>query len=206
MAVEPPQCAVKAEPTALMRGLGILDLSFRENYEAPLLVGNQLVRRGAAEQLRTETSRVRLDGAVVTVLSPRGDPLAEYSTVGTGFVDPGTGTEPGYGAMFATLLPPRVAQAGQVVTVRVSVFGETLGGEEIESNELTYPILVCEGCLVSYPADAQDPASVDRWRCAGEPQGVDQPCLAGQDDPIDCRFCAGASAICEYPDTNPSLR
>jgi hypothetical protein len=190
-----------------MQGLGVLDLAFRQTYQAALLVGNQLVRRGSRDQLRTETSRIRLDGAEVTVSDSAGGTLDEFTTIGTGFVDPASGEEPGYGVMFAPLVNAgRIGASGTattLVSVSVRVFGETLGGEEIESADLTFPIVLCNGCLVAYPASAANPTA-PTYECTATTDAViDPPCFFGQDHAIDCRLCAD-NPICRDPTQNAS--
>jgi len=190
-----PQCSVKADPSSLMLGIGTLDRAFASSYIAPLLVGNQLVRRGAKDQLRTETSRVRLEGAIVSVGTASGATLQEFSTIGTGFVDPGTGDEPGYGFMYATLVPPGVGTAGDVVNVTVRVYGTTLGGEEIESGDISFPVQICQGCLVSY--EYADPVT---GQCIlGNDVPPEHPCVVGQYELVDCRLCAQQYQICLSP-------
>lgn len=198
-----PQCTVTADPAALMLGSGTLDLEFTNTYVAALLVGNQLVRRGSKDLLRTETSRVRLEGAVVTVSTAGGATIRSFSTLGTGFVDPGNGTDPGYGVMFATLIPPQTGNVGEVVNVTVRVYGKTLGGEDIESGDISYPIYICRGCLIDYPRDAADPTASTYLCNASGDATVNKPCRLGQDDRIDCRLCSN-HRMCVDPTLNPS--
>jgi hypothetical protein len=186
-------CTARSQPDATMLAFGRLDLEFGEPYVAALLVGNQLARQGNRDQLRTETSRIALQGSVVSVRNVAGEELTAYTTDGAGFVDPGNGNEPGYGIMFAELLPPGgipaldavTATAPTRVNVAVRVFGETLGGQEIESSELLFPISVCRGCLVSFPTTAVD---ANGFCLRGIPP-EDLPCKAGQDEAVDCRLC-----------------
>jgi hypothetical protein len=187
LAVQAPECAVKADPTSLHLMEGVLDVSLRDQYDAALLVGNQLVRRGDRDQLRTETSRITLEGAEVAVLDQSGNSVGEFSVPGTGFVDPGTSDDPGYGAMSTTLIPPGMGASGSQMVVEVRVFGTTLGGDEIESAKLTYPITVCSGCLVSQPLEATDPATGGCLATTGQDL-PDLPCRVGQDDFVDCRL------------------
>jgi hypothetical protein len=183
---------VKADPSSEILLTGVLDRHFRTTYVAALLVGNQLVQRGSKNQLRTETSRVSIKGAIVNADG------FEFTVNGTGFVDPGSGNEPGYGLAAATLVPPNVgAPGGAPVLVKVRVFGETLGGEEIESSELTFPVSVCDGCLVRYPIEADNPANPG-YDCTSTEGNPEEPCYFGQDDPIDCRLCGG-DPICLAP-------
>jgi hypothetical protein len=113
--------------------------------------------------------------------------------------------------MYAPLIPPQAnPPVNTVVTVFVRVYGRTLGGMEIESNELAFPIAICEGCLVSFPLDADNPAtpeydctSFDIASSVGGgslPSPDDQPCWLGQDAYTDCRYCAGSHPeVCTAP-------
>jgi hypothetical protein len=186
LAVQAPDCVATADPSAPMLLGGVLDIGIAPGtgYMAALLVGNQLVRRGDRDKLRTETARVSLEGAEVTVLTDTGEQIAEYSVPGTGFVDPGSSDEPGYGILSAMILPPNAASSGTVVT-KVRVFGTTLGGDEIESATLTFPIVICSNCLVSNPV------------LPGE-QG-NPPCRPGQDDYVDCAFLPAGHPGCPAP-------
>ncbi len=187
--VQAPGCDAKADPTTTMWGGGMLDVALTHVYWAPLLVGNQLTERGSRDQVRTETSRVTIRGAVVDVMNAKGDTLTSYTTDATGFVDPASGTTPGYGIVWAKIIPSSLnLQANTTVTVKVHVFGDTLGGRSIESTDLTYPISTCQGCLVSFPSNAYDPANPSAG-CTGDPSGATTPCYPGQDVPIDCRLC-----------------
>jgi hypothetical protein len=199
LAIQAPDCVATADPSAAHLLGGVYDISIRGNlgYTAALLVGNQLVRRGDRDQLRTETSRVSLEGAEVTLLTETGSSITEFTVPGTGFVDPGTSDEPGYGVMAAMLIPPGVGSDGTRIVVEVRVFGTTLGGDEIESATLTFPITVCSGCLVTYPVEAIDPITGQCVLIDGQ-DPPDPPCRPGQDDPVDCRLL-GAQA----PSTGP---
>jgi hypothetical protein len=189
IALEPGECEATAQPDSKFLAFGIYDtaLAGPNSYFANLLVGNQLARQGDREKVRTETSRVALRGADVEVKTVDGAVITSFATDGAGFVDPGSGTEPGYGIMAAELLPAGAVSAPNRVNVSVRVVGETLGGVDIRSNELIFPINVCAGCLLSFPADAVDLGTGD---CVGEPPGPDA-CLRGQDQKTDCRHCAG---------------
>jgi hypothetical protein len=197
-------CSFNAEPSAQMQLNGVLDVSFQSGYIAALLVGNQLTRQGDRDKVRTETARITLRGAVVQVVDPgTGDTITEYTTDGTGFADVGSGTEPGYGLMFAELVPPGVGEPGTRINVAVRVFGDTLGGDEIESNELIFPISVCSGCLISYPSEALDlqgRCNVPKPSTASDTEPV---CNPGQDDPVECWDCAGANPACDAVPTGP---
>jgi len=196
-------CSVKADITSETLGEGFLDGSFGVPYTAALLVGNQLVRRGDPDRLKTETSRIRIESADVSVLDASGAVLsradgstAEFNTPATGFIDPGSGSTPGYGLAFVELIDATLAAnlgsaaqgSGVVQQVVASVIlrGRTLGGTEIASGEFQFPIKVCFGCLCDKASccattTCQDPAAM-----------FDKNCHPGFDAVTDCR--QGSSA------------
>ncbi|HEY4119482.1 MAG TPA: hypothetical protein VGM56_16555, partial [Byssovorax sp.] len=97
-------CEATADPNAARRSIGLLDAAFAVEYTCPLLIGNQLVARGDTTTLKTETSRIQVYGADVTILDDggnlitRGDgSVASFTVPTSGEVDPGTSTLPGYG-------------------------------------------------------------------------------------------------------------
>jgi hypothetical protein len=212
LSIDDNECVVEPRPEGPFLFSGTLDLALRTSYAAPLLVGNQLTERGSRNQLRTETSRIRLEGAEVTLEDANGGTIAEFTTLGAGFAHPAQDTAPGYGGFLADLIPAGApVPEGQVVAA-VKVFGTTLGGEELESAVLRFPIEVCTGCLVSYPPAAYDkdlPAGA-AYLCATSPEKASGDnaegvlgCFPGQDRPVSCIHCASFSDICRDPSLNP---
>ena len=67
------------------------------------------------------------------------------------------------------------------VVSRVQVFGETLGGEAVESEAWDFPILGCETT-----ADRRDACL--GCTAAAPNQPLLEPCHIGQDVPPDCRL------------------
>ncbi|MEZ4223143.1 MAG: hypothetical protein R3B13_19525 [Polyangiaceae bacterium] len=198
--LESGQCVATPDPSTTFFSSGVLDLAFRDSYSASLLVGNQLVNRGSKDLLRTETSRIVLRGAEVRLLNDQQALIREFTVPVSGFVDPGTGDEPGYGVTGALLIPSGLAlAAGTRVVADVRVFGDTLGGEEVTSDSLSFPITLCNGCLISYPLDADDPAQPGYQCVSGtDVSSQDSPCRVGQDEAVDCRLC-GNLPICQVP-------
>jgi hypothetical protein len=207
-------CDAKADNTASTLASGVLDVAFTQSYTGFLLVGNQLTQRGSREQLRTETSRVTLRGAEITLTTLDGKALGNYSTVGTGFVNEAEGDVPSYAAMSVNIIPsalgsnPALLEAGTVVA-KIRVFGDTLGNTAVTSSELDFPIRICQGCLVNYPTAAAElgPAGA-AYKCSKSPtesQSTEPlPCLIGQDDGFPCTVCSAALDICYDPTQNPS--
>jgi hypothetical protein len=203
MAIPQDTCTVTADPGSAMLFRGAYDTAFAaaaaSEYNAALLVGNQLVRRGSATTLRTETSRVDFYEAEITLTDSAGAAIANGNFVVpvTGFADPGTGTDPGYGTVSVTLIDATSAQAiapGQEVIANVILRGETLGGVDVETDAWPFPITVCRGCLVYFPPEADDPA-----RPGLDCDVRDEAplyCRLGQDAPVDCRACSGLVQEC----------
>ena len=215
MLLDTTTCVAKPDNTAVMLAEGVMDVAFTSSYTAFVLVGNQLTQRGSREQLRTETSRVSLRGAEVTLTTLDGKELGNYSTVGTGFVDAAAGDVPAYAAMAVNVIPsalgssPSLLSAG-VVLAKIRVFGDTLGNVSVTSSELDFPIRVCKGCLVSYPADAADPSQPvgEPYLCttaASTTQTTEAgPCVVGQDRSFSCTSCSASVSLCRDPSQNPS--
>ena len=224
--LSPPQagatagtCLYSADPNSPALSAGSLDIAFQSSYEASLLVGNQLQARASTEQGRTETNRVSLQGVIVRVTDDQNNPLGvPFTRTATGFIDPSTGGQPAYSVIFATVinhtitdgLLPTVQQKdnGRFKVVRlmayIKTFGTTLGGVHVESNELQFPIDVCYGCLVSFPAGVSDPFFPLQPNCANTGTGAGTqaavpPCILGQDQAVDCRLCSDRPALCRPP-------
>jgi len=217
-APESGECTYPPDESATFYGLGVLDLALTAQYRAGLLIGNQMVPRADPDRPRAETNRVRLTEAEVHVQLADGTEVGSFTVAGNGFIDPGSGTTPGYGVFLSVLVDPKSAAAlqgrleasagvpagscattrlpgvGRIVSV-VKVFGKTLGGKEVESSEFRYPIEVCCGCLVSFPPDANDPVLDQQPNCMAVAEGgstMETPCHVGQDAPVDCRICKSA--------------
>jgi hypothetical protein len=200
-------CIVTPDPSALFLTRGYMDAAFVSRYQASLLVGSQLTARGDRQQLRTETSRLKLEGSEVYATDDLTGSLVFPATTipGSGFIDPASGTDPSYGLLGTILLaiPAALATKQQAggrgsftnVTSHVRAFGHTLGGTYIESGEFLFPISVCYGCLVTFPTDAivTNTATVPpTLSCSGTSAtstSVTAPCYPGQDDVVDCRIC-----------------
>lgn len=205
-------CSPKPDLESPILAKGVMDRAFTGEYRAALLVGNQVTARGARDRLRTETSRIVLKGAEVTLESLEGTQLLKpFSSIGTGFVDASEGTDAGLAILYATLIPSKAAAElpDGTLVAKVRAFGTTLGGEDIESGELAFPIEICTGCLVTYPASARDlTADGGSYQCKVASDDMmaseetDLPCSLGTDVPAPCTVCSGFSSVCRSPDDN----
>jgi hypothetical protein len=208
----PPQssgtagCMYTADPTQPTLSIGTLDVGLASRYVAELLVGNQMTPEGDPTQARTETSRVVISGAVVTITDAAGNQLTAYTTATSQTIDPASGDDPSYSvleviavdpgtvASFAGTAGSKGLPAGdapvnitsqQQIVSNIQVFGKTLGGESVQSNVFEYPINLCLGCLVGSlqgtpPSCATSAAS----------SSATLPCYTGQDQIEDCSLCA----------------
>jgi hypothetical protein len=204
-------CVARPDAQAEFLAQGVLDYAFAEGYVAAVQVGNQLTQQGNRDKIRTETSRIHLQGVTGSVFDVGGGET-DFEAIGTGFVHPAAGTTPGLAAMFVNLVDAdslsAIEAGGEgLIVVRFRVYGTTLGGKEIESGDFDYPIFVCNGCLVNYPASAYDPASpVGTYLCGQTVETTTEEekiCFYGQDQRFSCSACAGFDPICRDPTLNP---
>jgi len=204
---EAPECIAEPEAGTTLIGVGYLDVGLKLDYEATLLVGNQLTPRGDKASLRTETMITVIEGAEVRLFDDTGNGVAEFTVPASGVISPDDSEDPGFGIINATLIPQTVGGSladeltsrGEVRTrvAEVRVFGQTIGGVDVESASIRYVIRVCEGCLVNFPAAALDA----QGNCGrGQMEQIEEtPCHPGQDERLDCRLCNGYSPYCQTP-------
>jgi hypothetical protein len=84
----------------------------------------------------------------------------------------------------------------------VRVYGYTLGGQYVESDEFEFPVEICKGCLISCSA-ASTNTSYPQPNClgngSGSTQSISVPCNL-ENFAIDCSVCANAG----NPDCSPN--
>lgn len=195
-------CTFTADPTQPSISSGVLDAALTQTYSPMFLVGNQLVPRGNPNQPDTETSFVRIDGVVVRILDSGGNQLNTFTRLAAGTIPPSSGTTPGYAAMQVTILDEGTVGSLSLtnfggtkrVTSYVRFFGKTLGGDSVESDEFGFPVDVCKGCLIAFPA-TEDLISGPQPNCllasSSTSTTTSIPCVPGQDSAIDCSQCLG---------------
>jgi hypothetical protein len=212
-------CTWAADPTQPAISSGVLDIAIRTRYDAMFLLANQMVAQVNPSQLQTETSTMKIDGAIVRVTNASGAQLTTYTRLAAALVPPSTGGLPGYSAIGTitvvdapTLLGtndpslnntivgylssrgPRAAVVRVVTYVRF--FGKTLGGQSVESNEFEFPVDICNGCLIAYANSPLYPLP----NCVGATGVVTTttqiPCFLGEDLPVDCSLCQGLG-VCQ---------
>jgi hypothetical protein len=204
MDINATQCLAQPSATAVLLAAGTLDRQFSTGYQAAFLVGNHLTPRGSRDKLRTETSRLSITGAHITLYGTTGS-VTTFDSPATGLVNPATGTDPGLAAVFARIVRgsdmANLGPDGQIIA-RVKILGTTLGGQDIESGDFDYPITLCTGCLVTYPSGALDPTT-GLCDTASDTTTETNVCFFGQDRPVPCTFCAAIDPVCADPSKNP---
>jgi hypothetical protein len=209
MNISSSQCLAQPDASAVLTPAGILDRAFATGYEAALLVGSHLTQRGSREKLRTETARLEVTGARITLYGTKGS-VKTFDGPATGLVNPASGTDPGLAAVFARLVRAEdmddLGPDGQIIA-RIKVLGKTLGGQDIESGDFDFPISVCTGCLVVYPSGSinQDTKLCETAASTTTTDSTAQVCFQGQDQAFPCTDCASYNPICRDPLKNTYL-
>jgi hypothetical protein len=205
-------CNFAANPSQSFIDQGKLDVALGTSYTAVFLVGNQMVAQGDPTKPRTETSNVNIQGAVVRITQADGTPITTYTDLTAGGVAAASGGTPGYVAIAVTIvdqgtvgtlfpvIAPDIMNTVRVITY-TKVFGKSLGGENVESNEFEFPVDLCVGCLIDF--------NLINTNCHPERQchagagflgvgGTFVPCFTGQDTPTPCTFCLD-NGVCNPP-------
>jgi len=209
-------CFYTADPTQPFIPSGVFDTELRSGYEATFLVANQLVPRGDPTAPQTETSYVNIQGAVIQVnnsdgtLAASGNTPNPFTRLASVVIDPAQGTTPGFAPVSVSdVIPPQVATAlgglaiGDVrrLVVYIKFFGDTLGGQYVESDNFEFPVDVCAGCLIGFSlADVNSNyASPNCYgNAASMSQSVTVPCSL-EDFTVDCAACKAYLGACDPP-------
>ena len=201
-------CLYNASSTSAFQSEGVFDIGLASSYGAVLQLGNQMVQRGpsgpGSDPVHTETNRIVINGAEITVTDAAGAQRGNFTSVASSFVDVGSSGTAGVGIVGITAIDATTAsglcddfpdpQIRKQLIVTVKAFGKTLGGTDVESQDFTYPVTVCKGCLVDRTSPCITPTG------ATPPDATKTPCQQGADGAIACAFCASSYAdICVDP-------
>ena len=178
----PAQCNYKASLNGPFLSSGTLDIAFAGTYTPTL----------GLVVYRNDT--VTINAADVRVTDAIGNPVSAFSTPASGTVTASGGLVTVTLLDAASVANIHVVLAGNVASHRLVshaiIHGHASDGTALVTNELSFPIDGCSGCLVQFPLGSDDPTSVKQPNCAAPlPQTELVPCVVGQDQPIDCRTC-----------------
>lgn len=209
-------CTYTNDPAQPQLFAGVLDVGLTDSYRSILLIGNQLIPRGDNLANRAESNRVHINGGVVRVTEPDGSLIREFTSLATGFADPQNNNTPAYGVIgLITFDAPtrnivlnsdgmHPEQPGipnrtvvKTVVLNIKVFGKSLGGEDIESDEYQFPLQVCRGCLVAPDDDPAQMGPHPNCKRATAVTATTFPCQFGQDEGISCSDPNCTADVCK---------
>lgn len=178
---------------------GTLDIDLASSYFGNFLLANQMIQQANPNAPKTETSFIQVQGAVVTVKDASGNQvLAQYTVNAASTVPPATGGTPGFAPISGIPLVRsdtvgKYGGDGVRFLTFTHFFGVTLGGQSVTSNEYEFPVDLCEGCLIEFLASEDVLGVQPQPNCAGAAQAMpmSEPCIPGQDLPLNCAFCLG---------------
>jgi hypothetical protein len=204
-------CSFTSDPTQpQILGGGVLDVDLRGEYDPTYLVGNQLVAQANPTAARTETSFVTLQKATVIVKNDQQVTVDQFEDLVSTTIAPASGGTPSYGPITVTTIdnataidqgPPPGDHTDQVrLLTYVQFFGQTLGGDSVQSDVYQFPVILCRGCLVTIAAADISPL-YQSPNCVGSGQmaATSGPCAIGQDLSVDCSLCQSISSDCSPP-------
>jgi hypothetical protein len=209
-------CTYTSDPTQPYLTQGVLDTAFKQSYTAVFLIANQIIPVGDPTQPDTETSDVVIQGAIIRITDATGVPLngsKGYTELGTVTIPPAQGNTPSYAAISMTILDQATVASVAVtpgstrrLLTYTQFFGQTLGGESVETGEFEFPVDVCDGCLITFSASDIDTTLLPKLNCVGASgsqtssatSSLPVPCALGQDDSIDCSECL-SNLTCNPP-------
>lgn len=190
-------CSVDGSSDTLLQG-GTVDVGLTTGYTLDLSVASQLISRADRSDTTAEVNRVTINRAEIRISSSTAIRRSRFSTLVTGIIDPSSdGATPGLGSVSVNVLEPELAselaeqlQDGSTaeLVAYVKLFGETLGGNDIETGFFQYPFTACYGCLVFFP---QTDGVSD---CSTAPTTAS--CRIGQNAAVPCSACRN-NPVCE---------
>ena len=186
-------CTFDAAGDAFLLG-GTVDVGLSTGFTLDLAVANQMISRADQSRLSAETNRVTISRAEVRLTSATALRKSRFSTLIAGIVDPSAdGAQPGLGVVSVNVLEPEVAaqlleelkDGGTTDLVAyVKLFGETLGGNDVETDFFQYPFTACAGCLVAFPP------RVDGIIDCSSTSATNSACRLGQNAVVPCALCS----------------
>lgn len=218
MLVASEDCDVNAAEGSEFHTFGTLDVGFQWHYVTYPQMRNEMTSTANAEARQAETNGIQVEGANIRIWRggrPQGTAFYTFYQPAASYIAPGT-----VGASSFVTVPRQAVTAllqftlgvddaddltfndmrgyRDLITVGVTMLGTTNGGKELETPEFYFPVHLCFGCLVICPLESadEDTGAVCESTEAPETPG----CHLGQDNTIDCRWCATAFGPEEGPE------
>jgi hypothetical protein len=189
----PAGCVYTADPTNPALFQGRLDAGVADSYQLNLLL-----------QGSDPATATAVTGAHVTLTQVDATPIRELDVVTNAFIPAGqnavaslTAIDVVAAQMLIENLPNRTAS--ETVIANIELKGrDPAGGSDVTTPVFSFPISVCNGCLVDF-STGNDPTSPVQPNCNKPLAGTDaaQPCFVGQDEAVPCQLCVGARPICD---------
>jgi hypothetical protein len=201
-------CVYTNDPTQPFLSSGVLDTALRSTYDASYLLANQLVPRGDPTAPQTETSYINIQGAVVRINDSMGNQLRTFTRLGSVVIDPAQGTTPGLAPFVGLTIVDEMTVAnlgamnpGDVtrLVVYTKFFGDTLGGQYVESDDYEFPVYVCNQCLISFSVADVNPSCASP-NCYGNAAAAATPPQIPcdyEDYAVDCSACKSFAQACD---------
>lgn len=185
-------CTIDGASDSMLTG-GIVDVGLSSGFTLDLSIANQLIARADRSRLTAEVNRVTVNRAEVRISSSKAVRKDRFSTLVFGLVDPSAdGAAPGLGSVSVNVMQPELATelASQLkkgetteLVAYVKVFGETLGGNDVETDYFQFPFTACLGCLVFFPDKDGVPD------CSSSATDTATTCRVGQNAAVPCSAC-----------------
>lgn len=168
------ECIATDKPEGQYITEGLLDICVSSEYLLHLLVKNQLVNtadnacQAEANTIIVEEAHIRIWLNSISYFTIDGvariDPIEEFMTEFDVTIGNSTAEPNGYGVVIFNIFTPPIINAfndwiqrylsqcyyvtSLSVSAGVTLYGKSLGGLDMKTQEMVYPVTICYGCLV----------------------------------------------------------
>jgi hypothetical protein len=183
-------CNFRPDPSAPPLSRGRLDVGITTAYMLTLLVQSTIGGSG------TQITNAHLTFHT----SATGPQLDERDVPVNGFVEPnGLGVVDVLAAVDSTWpLPEFLSNRNAVMSIVVDITlsgHDAVSGAPVGAPTFSFPFDACNGCLVTFGPESQDPATLQYPNChAPASPDLKLPCRPGQERPLSCQLCQGMDA------------